>query len=186
MTSGPREGRRFALLSPDRSESSARAFLGLRRFPFLAFLLVACAAAPRAAALEVYPLFAKNTIDFSTAGADQKVGSFLVVNPDTTKPPVVVLTFANACTVEHFRRPSLAIPLTEVKLLVRPEGKAPFQVALWSTGNPCGSFTWQPANPSPSSYASTYQVDILVSWAAVRLALAGTYSESISVIAYTH
>lgn len=130
------------------------------------------------APLDVFVLASKANVDFTASGTDEKIGSFLVLNP-TLGNVAVYLKFANDCNVEHFRRTDLTVPLQSVKLVV--DGVP--QASLWTrVGTDCTAvLSWSPPGPGP--YADRYQLDVLVSWNASNMGIAGSYSESISLTA---
>lgn len=145
------------------------------RKSWIAFLAIATTSI--GAPLDVFVLSSKANVDFTTAGTDEKIGSFLVLNPSLGNV-AVYLKFANDCNVEHFRRADLTVPLQSVKLVV--DGVP--QASLWTRGSDCAAvLSWSPPGPAP--YADRYQLDVLVSWNASNVGIAGSYSESISLTA---
>jgi hypothetical protein len=127
--------------------------------------------------LTVFTLSAKTNIDFSVTGVDQKIASFLVVNP-TSDPVEMILSFANGCNVEHFRNSTLTVPLTKVRVVVN--GDVAHPVDLWTrAGSDCIVMPW-----SSVGAADKYQFDVLLSWTATPLLIAGTYAESLTINAY--
>lgn len=125
--------------------------------------------------LTVFTLSSRSAIDFTSAGTDERVSSYLVVNPGLT-PFTMIIAFGNECNVKHFRQTSIKIPLT--KVLVKINGNP--EITWNRAGADCTShFTW-----SPVVLTGQYQVDILISWTGIPMNIAGTYSESINFWAY--
>ena len=128
--------------------------------------------------LTVFTLYSRTNIDFSRAGNEQKVASFLIPNP-TRESFETVFSFAKGCNVQHFTSAVAAIPLTKVQIAVN----GGVLQDLWTrAGSDCpGSLSWSP--PS-APYDDKYQIDLYVSWDAVSLKLAGQYFEAMAVNAY--
>ena len=131
----------------------------------------------QAVALDVYTLSSKSNIDFRTAKTDQKIASFLIMNPSLGNFTAYI-KFANDCNVQHTVESNLTIPLQGVRLAINGVNEV---APLWSRGTNCTSVLTY--TPPVGVYASTYQVDFLLSWNASSMNLAGRYSESISVTA---
>jgi len=146
---------------------------------FVCLLSLAWNAPVRAAALDVYTLSSKSNIDFRTAKTDQKIASFLILNPGLGNFTAYI-KFANDCNVQHIYESNLLIPLQGVRLAINGVNEA---APLWSRGTNCTSVLTY--TPPVGVYAATYQMDVLVSWNASQMNLAGRYSESISVTAIT-
>lgn len=134
-----------------------------------------------ASTLPVYILSSNGNIDYASAHTDSRIAQFLVVNSDVTKRPTVVLNFGNGCNVVHFRESNLLIPLQSIRLSVN--GVEEDLPRIWTRGSDCGMLTWSP--PVAATYESQYQIDVLASWPAIPLAIAGRYLESLTVVAYT-
>lgn len=129
--------------------------------------------------LTVYSLSARDNIDFTASGTNQKVASYLVINSNTASPITTILSFANGCNVTHFRRTNLTIPITSVLVKVNN-----VTVTTATTADPpcSGVFSWSPAGPAP--YEEKYQIDIFISWNGEPMNIAGTYAESLNFWAY--
>ena len=148
---------------------------------FLSVLLLASTPSQAVSVLTVFSLFSRTNIDFTRAGVDQKVASFLVPTP-TRESFQTVFSFANSCNVQHFTNAVQEIPITKVRLSIN--GAA--LTDLWTrAGSDCtGSLTWSPVDPSPAAYADKYQIDVYMSWNAVPLKLAGQYFETMAINAF--
>jgi hypothetical protein len=131
--------------------------------------------------LTVFTLYSRTNIDFTHAGVDQKVGSFLIPNP-TQVSFESVFSFAHNCNVQHFTSAVAEIPITKVRIAVNG---GPLQDLWTRAGSDCvGSLSWTPPDTLPAAYANKYQIDLYVSWDAVALKLAGQYSEIMAINAY--
>lgn len=150
-------------------------FLRLSLIAVLAFLSTA-----RSAALESYVLYSKTNLDFTKPGTDQKIGTVLVLNPGATNL-IVYLSFMNDCNVTHFREGNLAMPVQGIRLAVNDTLEALPRLWTRAAAN-CPTLTWSPPGPT---FSTSYKIDVLASWNAANIHLAGLYSESISVTAIT-
>lgn len=129
--------------------------------------------------LTVYSLMARQNIDFSGNGVNQKVASYLVINSNTASPITTIISFSNGCSVTHFRRSNLNIPITSVTINVNNVTV----VTATPSDPPCsGVYSWSPSGPAP--YQEKYQVDIFISWTGEPMNIAGTYSETLNFWAY--
>lgn len=128
--------------------------------------------------LTVFTLYSRTNIDFTRAGVDQKVGSFLIPNP-TQVSFESVFSFAHSCNVQHFTSAVTEIPITKVRIAIN--GGAVQDLWTRAGSNCTGSLSW---TPPASPYADKYQIDLYVSWDAVALKLAGQYFETMAVNAY--
>ena len=151
----------------------------MKFFVFLLLFLCAIQTSAASTVLTVFTLSSKTNIDFTAAGVDQKVASFLVINP-TAVTFDVVLSFAKDCNVQHFRRSTLNIPITKVRIAINGGAITDF----WTrAGSDCtGLMTWSPPGPGP--FLDKYQVDVYISWAATPLFIAGSYAESLNINAF--
>lgn len=131
--------------------------------------------------LTVFSLFSRTNIDFTRAGVDQKVASYLIPTP-TQESFQTVISFAHNCNVQHFTSAVQEIPITKIRISVN--GGA--LTDLWTrAGADCsGTLSWSPPDPSPAAYADKYQIDVFMSWSAVSLKLAGQYFETMAINAY--
>lgn len=152
-----------------------------RRILALLILSVAQWANATSTVLTVFTLSTKNNINFSVAGVDQKVASFLIANPAQGSFNVL-LSFANDCNVQHYTMQNLDIPITKVRIAVNG---GPIQDFWTRGGSDCTLLPiWTPPDPSPSPYAANYQIDVFISWNARPLIIAGKYSETLNINAY--
>ena len=147
------------------------------------FLLLSLGSAPLHAVtiLTVFTLFSRTNIDFTRAGVDQKVASFLIPNP-TRVSFESVFSFGHNCNVQHFTSAAAAIPITKVQIAVN--GGALQDLWTRAGSNCTGTLSWTPPDPTPAAYDDKYQIDLYVSWDPVSLKLAGQYSETFVVNAY--
>jgi len=131
--------------------------------------------------LTIFTLSSRTNIDFTRAGVDQKVASFLIPTP-TRESFQTILSFAHNCNVQHFTNAVQEIPITKIRISVN----GGTMEDLWTrSGSDCSSsITWSPPDPSPSPYADKYQVDVFMSWSAAPLKLAGNYFETMAINAY--
>jgi hypothetical protein len=144
-------------------------------------LLLSLQPALASTVLTVFTLSTKTNIDFTVAGTDQKVASFLVIDPALVSFNAV-FSMANDCNVQHFRRSNLSIPITKIRISVNGGALQD----LWTrSGSDCASsIIWTPPDPSPAAYQERYQVDVFISWDAHPMFIAGSYSETLNVNAY--
>jgi hypothetical protein len=131
------------------------------------------------AALESYVLSSKTNLDFTKAGTDQRVGTVLILNPSAGNL-IVYLSFMNSCNVEHFRETNLTMPVQSIRLTVNDTLEA--LPRLWTRTTDCPTLTWSPPGPT---FSTSYKIDVLATWNATSVHLAGFYSESISITAIT-
>lgn len=137
------------------------------------------------AAVSVTTLVQRNQrLPIQSSANDELVGRYLIVNQDQTFFRVFV-NFANACKVQHFTQSNLALPIEKVQLKVTDDTSTSI-VTLYDrslTGTDCNStLVWEPAGPT---YDETYIVEVLLDWndGSSLTSLAGTYSETINLIA---
>lgn len=144
-------------------------------------LLLALKPCQAVTVLTVFTLSTKTNIDFTLAGVDQKVASFLVINPSLSTFNTV-FSLSHECNVQHFRRSSLSIPLTKVRIAINGGAVQDF----WTrSGSDCSSLmVWTPPDPSPAAYQERYQIDVYISWDAHPMFIAGSYSETLNINAY--
>lgn len=148
---------------------------------FALFLILGSTPLHAVTILTVFTLYSRTNIDFTHAGVDQRVASFLI--PDPTQVSFeTVFSFAHNCNIQHFTSAVAEIPITKVRIAINGGALED----LWTrVGSDCtGSLTWTPPDPTPAAYADKYQIDLYVSWDAVPISLAGQYLETMAVNAY--
>lgn len=150
----------------------------MRKFLFYLFCGLWAGGVSWGTELDVHLLTGADRLDFKVVGDKVRVASFLVLNPATTTF-TAYLTFTRKCRVQHFTRTDLGFNLKKVYLAI--DGvEQPF---IWEyTGTGCTApLTWVPPGVAP--FGTVYRIDVLVDWDAQPVALAGSYTETVSLIA---